>query len=253
MHSQNLPLTIYSNVYKNTSVEALYLSSKNLQNDNGNRLLVLIHGFNRFGAWEHLYPFGYDIWQKGYAVLLPSQLGFGGSGGKADYCGPDTVSSIADLVRNFAAEDGMHFSKIAVWGASRGAIVSALLIAKYPELFATGILQAGAYDFNKYLVYANLDVRIKTNILEESGGSDQALRDRSAILYAENISCPILIMHGAEDENVPVEQAKLLDRRLTELNKPHRTLILEDAGHRVSSEDNSKKYVFPFLDRILQE
>ena len=251
MQRQNLPLTIFTNEYKNALVEALYLSPKDSRTGDGKNLIILIHGFNRFGAWENLYPFGYDIWRKGYAVLLPSQLGFGGSLGKADYCGLDTVESIAQLVRNFLSQKDLHFNKIIVWGASRGASVAASLLIKHPDLFAAGVLQAGIYDFKKYLAYEKLEQRIKTNILNETGGSDQAMRDRSTIRSAENISCPVLIMHGTADENVPIEQTKLLAERLTELNKPHQTVFLEGAGHRISGKENSEKYVYPFLKKIL--
>jgi len=50
--------------------------------------------------------------------------------------------------------------------------------------------------------------------LRETGMTREAVRVRSSILRMDRLQCPVLILHGENDRNVPVSPAKLLANRL---------------------------------------
>jgi len=124
------------------------------------------------------------------------------------------------------------------------------VLAQYPNLFRAGIFESGAYDLEKDYHDPNKLEGIKKNMLDETGGTRDQLRKRSAIDQAEKYTCPVLILHGDQDKHINVEQAKLLSRKLTTLEKPHELVILEGSDHFITKKVR-REYVFPFLKKHL--
>ena len=206
--------------------------------------VVLIHGFNRFGAWEMLWR-SRQLVQEGYAVLLPSQIGFGESRGPKDYCGPATVQGVHSLVQEVIDKNPkLADVPVILWGASRGAIVGGLLVGIHPDFYAAGVLQAGAYDFKADIEWEHKNPDIKQNMIDESGGTDEAYTQRSALQYASAITTPLLIMHGMQDDTIDYKQSEEFAHAL---NGEKELVLLEHAGHRISSPVEVRDYVLPFL------
>lgn len=59
----------------------------------------------------------------------------------------------------------------------------------------------------------------------------QLAREMSPLLLATSESPPILIVHGDQDQNVPLDQSQRLHARLQELGVSSRLIILPGAGH----------------------
>jgi dipeptidyl aminopeptidase/acylaminoacyl peptidase len=101
-----------------------------------------------------------------------SQPGYGGSDGPPDYCGPSTQSAILSVLRHAVGHLGARSGRIAIIGASRGAIAAAVAAADAPELGAL-VVSAGAYD----LAAGYRDcpwAGIRKNIEQEAGTSAEA-------------------------------------------------------------------------------
>ncbi len=60
---------------------------------------------------------------------------------------------------------------------------------------------------------------VRQNMKAETGMTPAAIRERSSILRMDQLRCPVLILHGQADQNVPVSQALLLRERLIALHK----------------------------------
>jgi len=226
------------------SFEALLLTPQKFTK----ALVVLIHGYNRFGAWEMFWP-ARRMLLEGFAVILPSQLGFGESRGYRDYCGPSTVDGIHTLIQKIAQENGqLNKLKIALWGISRGATVASLMVGKYPTTYTSSILQAGIYDMKADYEWKNKDIGIKNNIEMETGATDEAFAKRSAINLVEQIQTPLLIMHGGKDDVISANQARAF---VSALQSEHELIILEEKGHKISGPNEINKYVIPFLQKHL--
>jgi len=67
-------------------------------------------------------------------------------------------------------------------------------------------------------------------------GMKEAVRERSSILRMEQLKCPILILHGGKDINVPVTQALELRDRLTQLHKDFEFKLFPDREHSIGPE-----------------
>ena len=84
------------------------------------------------------------------------------------------------------------------------------------------------------------------------GGPPEKLPDvyakASPLTYVRKDDPPILLIHGDMDEQVPLQQAKLLDAKLTEVGVPH-TLVIRTGYDHVALWDD--KEVWKFLDENL--
>src|SRR5258708_13088 len=213
--------------------------------------VVYIHGHNPgSGAWNDLLN-AYFLAKAGYIAICPSQVGYGLTEGKRDFCGPATVKGIIDGVSEVIKLDFIDNKRMGIWSVSRGATVTSQIITQEPNMFKAAVLQSGVYDMKKEFNNPNLIEGIKENMINETLGTDKAWEERSSIINADKIIIPVLILHGRKDENVSVEQAELLDKKLNELNKTHETVIIDDLDHYLT-KFTRRKYTFPFLDKYLK-
>lgn len=235
--------------YKSGEAELEYLMI--VPKSEGKLPVVLhVHGMNKNGAWDEMLM-GYFLAKAGYIAVLPSQPGFGLGGGQRDFCGPDSVQGISDAIDSLSQFDFIDSSKIGIWGISRGATVASQVITKIPEKIRAAVLQSGVYDMKKEYERPDRDPGIKENMAKETGGTAEAWEVRSSILNADKISAPVLLLHGDQDKNVSVEQAQLLDAKLTKLNKEHETVILPGLDHYMT-RDTRRQHTFPFLEKHLK-
>ena len=210
--------------------------------------VIFIHG-HRSSAWESSL-FGYFLANSGFAAFLPSQMGYGLSQGSPDFCGPKTVNGIIRGIEIFLEQDFVDSTKTGIWGISRGATVAALVAIRKPELFRAVVFQSGAYEMKRNFETTRIEA-IKENIIKEAGTTEEAFKNRSPIYEMNEISFPVLILHGEKDDRISVEQAGLLDEKLTELNKKHMTVILPEKNHFITKETRLT-YTFPFLEKYLK-
>ncbi|MES3005491.1 MAG: alpha/beta fold hydrolase [Patescibacteria group bacterium] len=210
--------------------------------------IIYIHGFNVIGGWDSILMATYLV-KDGYAVFLPSQMGFGNSKGERDYCGPKTVQGVFDGVQELLKENYIDKTRLGIWGFSRGSNVTASLISKHPQVFKAAVLQSGLYNFRKVLETTK-DRQMASNMGNESGNTEEAFSERSAIEHTENITCPLLILHGGKDETYPIDQTLEFERKLSEMNKEHTLKIYADADHLIP-RSSRREYVIPFFNKYL--
>ena len=160
--------------------------------------------------------------RRGYVAAAVSQPGYGNSDGPADFCGPFTKDAVLTAIAFLRKQPSVSPNKTALYGYSRGAIVASMVATQDQELAAV-ILGGGAYDFFKW--YPTPLAGIDANIKFESGLSDEAFKARSALYHAEKIQSPILLLHGTNDERVPLQQARAFAAKLQANHIPIRGRI----------------------------
>ena len=194
--------------------------------------VLLIPGYQRTA--RDLVPLGTQLAAAGFAGVAISQPGFGGSEGPADYVGPHTIAALKAGYEKLRKERWVDSRHMAIYGYSRGAIAASLLVLDLPDVKAA-VFGAGAYDFQR-LYDDEMLPGVRENMKAETGMTQTAIRERSSILRMDQLKCPVLILHGDADRNVPVSQAILLRDRLTALHKEFEIKIFPGREHSIGPE-----------------
>ena len=208
-------------------------------------LIVLLHGHNRNGSGaEVLRPVAELFANKMcYAALAVSLPGYGATqvanGGDRDV----VAGVLADGIADASKLSWIDPKRILLYGFSRGAVFGASSVSRLPRLQAV-ILHSGAYDLAQ--LYHDTSASWVRQVLNPAGDANPKLFN--VLPEVDKWRAPTLVLHGAKDGLLPVNQAKMLDERLTAANIPHRTVIFPDAGHRLPL-DGVAKAVFAFLQQ----
>jgi dipeptidyl aminopeptidase/acylaminoacyl peptidase len=185
---------------------------------------------------------------RGYVAASVSQPGYGNSDGPPDYCGPFTQDAVLAATDFFRSKAFVNPSKVALYGYSRGAIVASMVATKDPQLAAV-VLGAGAYDFFSW--YPTGIRGIDANIRQEAGTSDEAFRVRSATYHLGKIKAPVLLLHGAQDERIPVRQAEAFADKLKTNGIAVKLRIFPNAAHGIPIGEQYRE-IYPFLEQSLR-
>jgi dipeptidyl aminopeptidase/acylaminoacyl peptidase len=185
---------------------------------------------------------------RGYVAASLSQPGYGNSDGPADYCGPFTQDAVLVAMDFLRKQAFVKPNKVALYGYSRGAIVASMVATKDQTLAAV-VLGAGAYDF--FTWYPTPMRGIDVNIRQEAGTSAEAFRARSAIYDVDKIKAPILLLHGTQDERIPVRQAEAFFEKLQATGVAVKMKIFPKARHNIPIDEQYSE-IYPFLAEFLR-
>jgi len=194
--------------------------------------VLMIPGYQRTAV--NLIPLGVRLAAEGFAGVAVTQPGFGKSQGPADFVGPRTLKVLISAYRKLQQEPFVDPKRMGIYGYSRGGMAASLLVLDLEDVKAA-VLGAGIYDFKKAYDESTLP-GVRANMRAETGMTNEAIRERSSILRMEKLRCPVLILHGEKDVNVPVTQAYALRDRLTELHKDFEIKLFPDREHSIGPE-----------------
>ncbi|WP_073271725.1 alpha/beta hydrolase family protein [Microbulbifer donghaiensis] len=222
-------------------------------------MVVLPHG----GPHARDY-WGYDrqaqiLSQNGYLVL---QVNFRGSTGYGDHFysagrrqwGGNIQRDIADAV-NWAVEKGYaDRGRICIFGGSFGGYSALMNPIRYPDLYQCAIGYVGVYDLE--MMYEKGDIQRRDRgiayLKRELSENEDFLRANSPLYNTDKLDLPLFVIHGEQDERVPVEHAEALLEQLEEDGKPVKTLMVPNEGHGFFSEENNRRLyteLLGFLDQ----
>lgn len=183
----------------------------------GRKLPVVIYlrgGNADFGAMQAwTYDGFHDFLKAGYVVLATQYRGGPGSEGADGYGGADLddVRVLVPLARSLGYADT---DNVYLWGGSRGGMQAYMLLrAGFPARAAA--LRAGSADLrtNGSARPALVDV-YRRRIVDYDSDPAAKLRERSAVLWAEQIETPMILLHGSADWRVPVTEVIEVAQRL---------------------------------------
>lgn len=171
---------------------------------------------------------------RGYAVLAPFYRGAGSGVGRDEFGGDDRhdVYAAIRLVRSLPCALPAPVSLV---GFSRGAMM-AMLAARECDGVGAVALWGGVTDLA--LTYEErIDLRrMLRRVVGHPVKDAEAYRCRSAVHWAGDVRCPVLIVHGTDDASVSAEHARRLGRALAETGKPHAVSLYEGSGHHFPQE-----------------
>jgi dipeptidyl aminopeptidase/acylaminoacyl peptidase len=210
-------------------------------------LIVLLHGHNRNGSGAQVLRPVAELFANKmcYAALAVSLPGYGATqvanGGDRDVVAGVLADGIADATKLSWIDP----KRILLYGFSRGAVFGASSVSRLPRLRAV-ILHSGAYDLAQ--LYQDTSASWVRQVLNPTGDANPKLFN--VLPEVDKWRTPTLVLHGAKDGLLPVNQAKMLDERLATADIPHRTVIFPDAGHRLPL-DGVAQAVFAFLQQYV--
>ncbi|HFB99532.1 MAG TPA: S9 family peptidase [Phaeodactylibacter sp.] len=169
----------------------------------------------------------------GHVVAASQYRGNGGSEGKEEFGGAE-VNDVLNLVPFLGNVENTDTSRIALYGWSRGGMMTYLALTRTCR-FKAAIVGGGLSD-----LWAVMETRTDTfetvfaeNIPDYARNTKAALNARSAIRQVDKIckTTPILMLHGTADWRVVPEMALDLSKAFIKANVPHRLVMFEGGDH----------------------
>ncbi|ANY05589.1 S9 family peptidase [Pseudonocardia sp. HH130630-07] len=201
--------------------------------------MVWLHGGPESEERPGWAPLLHELVAAGVTVLTPNVRGSSGRGrafARLDDGGlrPGSVTDVRAATRLLAGVPDVDPRRIVVGGRSYGGYLTLAALTRFPELFAGGVDVCGISDFLAF--YADTEPWIAGPALTEYGDprTDAAsMRAMSPLHAVDEITAPLLLVHGEQDTNVPLGQALAVHGALTRRGAPVEFLRLADEGHEV--------------------
>ncbi len=177
----------------------------------------------------------------GYGVVYSNprgSAGYGYSFQRANYKdwgdGPmgDVMAALDDAV---AVNPMIDKDRLFVTGGSYAGYLTAWVVGHTNRFKAAAALR-GVYDLSTFFGEGNA-YRL---VPDEFGGypwepeTRRILDQQSPISYVQNISTPLLIIHGSSDNRTGVTQSQMLFRALKQLNRPVEYIRYPAVGHELT-------------------
>ncbi|GAA1522561.1 alpha/beta fold hydrolase [Sphaerisporangium rubeum] len=190
----------------------------------------------------------------GVSVLAPNvrgSSGFGRAFQDADnhalrfHAIDDVADTVAYLVESGVADR----ERVACMGRSYGGYLTLAALVTYPELFRAGVDVCGMADFATF--YALTEPWIAAAAVGEYGdpvADRDLLKALSPIHSFDRLTAPLLVVHGAQDTNVPVYEAEQVVAAATSRGVPCRYLLFDDEGHETVRTANKIAYIEAVTD-----
>ncbi|HEX4438651.1 MAG TPA: S9 family peptidase [Thermoanaerobaculia bacterium] len=173
---------------------------------------------------------------RGIAVFAPNVRGSSGFGKR--FVNLDNgalrvegIKDIKDCV-DAAVKAGADPKRIGIMGGSYGGYMTVSGLTEYPELFAAGADLFGVVNFETFFAHTEPWMAAISKV--EYGDPDKEvdmLRRLSPIHKVDRITAPTIVLHGANDTNVPVVEAEQVVDSLKKRGVPVEYVLFPDEGH----------------------
>ena len=174
---------------------------------------------------------------RGIGVFAPNVRGSSGFGkrfvnldnGALRYDGiKDIEASVGFLVDEAIGDP----KRLGIMGGSYGGYMTMAGLAWYPDLFAAGANLFGVVNFETFFAQTEpWMAAISTIEYGDPKTQAELLRDLSPIHKVDKVTAPTIVLHGANDTNVPVVEAEQVVSSLRERDVPVEYVLFADEGH----------------------
>jgi dipeptidyl aminopeptidase/acylaminoacyl peptidase len=198
---------------------------------------------------------------RGIAVFAPNVRGSSGFGkkfvnldnGALRENGVKDIKATVDYVVKSGVADP---KRIGIMGGSYGGYMVMAGLTEYPELFAAGANLFGITNFETFFKHTQPWMAAISKI--EYGNPEtevEMLRKLSPIHRIDRIKAPTIVLHGANDTNVPVIEAEQVVDNLKRRNVPVEYVLFPDEGHgwrKTPNRIRSAVSIVKFFEKYLK-
>jgi dipeptidyl aminopeptidase/acylaminoacyl peptidase len=192
---------------------------------------------------------------RGYAVLQPNYRGSSGYGAKFEEAGYGQwglkmQDDLSDGVSKLVADGIADPKRICIVGASYGGYAALQGAASTPDLYACAVSFAGVSDLRKFLASRGDDygwrswvISAWTRYIGDRSDDADKLDAASPALHADHIKCPVLLMHGANDTTVRIDQSQTMRDALLAKGKTVRFVSFDTDNHYMELADTRIRFL----------
>ncbi|MFQ5788888.1 MAG: prolyl oligopeptidase family serine peptidase, partial [Acidobacteriota bacterium] len=181
---------------------------------------------------------------QGIYVFAPNVRGSSGFGKR--FVNLDNGALRANGIRDIKAsvdyvvEAGVADPKrLGIMGGSYGGYMTMAGLTEYPELFAAGANLYGVVNFETFFEHTEpWMAAISTVEYGDPETEAEMLHRLSPIHKIDRVIAPTIVLHGANDTNVPVVEATQVVEFLKERGVPVEYILFPDEGHGFRKEPN---------------
>jgi dipeptidyl aminopeptidase/acylaminoacyl peptidase len=232
------PEVIHYRSKDGTEIEGFVLVPPGYRRETRYPLILAIHG-GPHGADGHSFDFQLQLWASaGYVVVFTNPRGSTGygedflwatwGGGWGNLDGEDVLAGVDHARSRYSIDE----TRLGVTGYSYGGFLTNWIVT-HDSRFAAAISGAGIS--NWVSDYGTADIpRTKESEFfgppwDDEGGS--LLARQSPIHYVQNVTTPMLFIHGESDFRVPIEQGEQMYTALKKRRVPAKFIRYPDSYH----------------------
>lgn len=223
-------------------------------------VIVFNHGYippEEYRTTERYVAYVEGFAKQGYIVFKPDYRGHGMSEGEplGTYYSPAYTADVLNAVSSIKKYKDVNFEKIGMWGHSMGGHITVRSMVINKDIKA-GVIWGGvvsSYEdmfknwrrstpWKPSMQEQRVRKSNRQNLVEKYGEPNQKSefwRSIAPINFVEDISGPIQLHHGINDEEVPWEFSESLYNELIKLNKGAELYKYESADHNLSQVFNT--------------
>jgi dipeptidyl aminopeptidase/acylaminoacyl peptidase len=196
---------------------------------------------------------------RGWAVLETHFRGFEGYGEEFlrtgfQRRGLEMQDDLADMVQWAIQTDLASADRICTVGAGYGGYAALMGVVKNPDLYRCAVSVGGVTNLPQLAADSRWYLNEK-QVVEVRIGSwwsnPEQLRSMSPLYRAQEISTPLLLMHGAVDRVVPVSHGREMAEALKEAQVTTSRYVELPLADHVLSREEDRIQVFSELERFL--
>lgn len=187
---------------------------------------------------------------QGYLVIQPQFRGSDGFGiehlmaGRGEW-GRKMQDDLTDAVNNLADTGQIDKNRVCIVGASYGGYAALAGAAFTPNVYKCVVSINGVSDIPRILASEERDhgddhwvVAYWNKVIANSELDEDHLANISPINHANNISAPVLLIHGENDKVVPIKQSEEMYDEMKDAKKDVTFIELNNGDHHLSTAKN---------------
>ncbi|HEX7707393.1 MAG TPA: S9 family peptidase [Thermoanaerobaculia bacterium] len=174
---------------------------------------------------------------NGIAVFAPNVRGSSGFGKRFVNLdnGALRVNGVKDIESsvNHLVKSGIAAPKrLGIMGGSYGGYMVMAGVTEYPDMFAAGANLFGVVNFETFFKHSEPWMAAVSTIEYGNPATEaEMLRSLSPIHKIDRVKTPLIVLHGANDTNVPVIEAEQVVDSLRKREVPVEYILFPDEGH----------------------
>jgi dipeptidyl aminopeptidase/acylaminoacyl peptidase len=206
--------------------------------------LLWLHGGPEAQARpQFIAPIGFLV-AEGWRVIVPNVRGSAGYGRTYVHLDDvrkrmDSVRDVRDVAKALSKGGKGAPGRFGVIGGSYGGFLVLSSLCTYPEMWGAGVELVGIANFVTFLEKTG---PWRRRIREAEYGSLEMDRDFlveiSPLTHVDQITAPLLVIHGANDPRVPLAEAEQIVHSLEARRRPVDLLTFPNEGHQIVRREN---------------